>query len=148
ELALRVPGVVAAGQGALLRLGDGRRDGLAHLERHHPAPLLLLRLQDLRRAGQAGDALRDGEAPVLLVGVPGALQPALDLGVRVLLELPQPLARGRVDAGDGHLPTPWRRSATRAPPPRTRRARAAPPPPAPPAPRGTPAAPGRARAPA
>ncbi len=92
-------GVIAAGQGAFLDLLDGRPQRFAHLQRHEPRKLVLLRVQAQSRLGHQARPFLHGQAAVLPEGRGRALQTALDLLLRMRLELPHHLAGRRVDAG-------------------------------------------------
>ena len=102
--ALGVLGVEAADPGALLRLGHGRADGLAHLERHAAAPLgladcrgSLLRRRSARRV-RASSVRRQ---VANCVRARATRRSTSALGMR--LELLEDLAVRGVDGSDGHV---------------------------------------------
>ncbi len=108
----RVLGVVVARGRALLHLGAGLGQGLAHLAGDQQGELLDLGAQHLGRPAEDGGPL--GERPC---GPPGlrvgrAVESRVDVGVREGGVLGQPLPRRRVDRDDGaHAGvalSPWR----------------------------------------
>src|SRR5690606_23519348 len=75
-----VVGVVAARPGALLRLGDGLRDRLAHLARHPLGVPAAVALQEVGHPAQLLGALLERGPPVAREGVGGAGEGGLDAG--------------------------------------------------------------------
>jgi hypothetical protein len=97
-----VVGVVAADPGALLGLGAGGGERLAHLRGHQPRPALLFAVQQVGGAAHLLGALRHRRAAVAEEGVGRALQLVVQLRRGERVECAQRLARGGVDGGDGH----------------------------------------------
>ena len=99
EEALAVLGVEAADPGALLGLGDGRPEGLAHLEGHDPTPVLLAALEHVPGAGEQGGALGEWAPAPGAEGRRRTGEPGVELGVRDLVEAPERLAGRGVHRG-------------------------------------------------
>ena len=95
---LGVLGVVAATHSALLHLGHGGAQGLAHLAGRQSSQLLLAGLQDVGGAVHPGGPLSEGAQAVTVKGYLGACQTFLDLLRGQGVVTGKGLARHRVDA--------------------------------------------------